>query len=159
IAAAIDAFRPAADGKGVRIETRLDPTASTVTGDGNRLEQVVSNLLSNAIKFTPSEGRIEIRLDRDADHCRIDASDTGEGIPPGLLPHVFDRFRQLDTGRTRSHGGLGLGLAIARHLVELHGGTITAASAGAGQGARFTIRIPASQATPPAFAVDRGGAG
>src|SRR5262249_53333166 len=103
IAAAIDAFRPAADAKSLSIEARLDPVAS-VTGDGDRLEQVVSNLLSNAVKFTPVGGRIEVRLDCDGEHCRSEVADTGEGIPGAFLPHVFDRFRQLDSGPTRSRG-------------------------------------------------------
>jgi signal transduction histidine kinase/ActR/RegA family two-component response regulator len=141
IEAAVEAVRPAAEAKGVRIQKVLD-TGVFVTGDPVRLQQVVWNLLSNAIKFTPKGGRVQVRLERVNSHVEVAVSDTGSGIAPDFLPHVFDRFRQADQKTTRQHGGMGLGLAIVRHLVELHGGTVTAASAGEGSGATFTVRLP-----------------
>ena len=142
INAAIDAVRPAADAKHVRIETVLDPWAGIVSGDPDRLQQVLWNLLSNAIKFTPKDGSVQIRLERVNSHIEITVSDTGQGIAPEFLPFVFDRFRQADSTLTRAHGGLGLGLAIVRHLVEMHGGTVRAESEGENRGATFTVTLP-----------------
>jgi PAS domain S-box-containing protein len=142
IEAAIEAVRPAAEAKSIQLEARLDQAAGVVFGDSHRLRQVVWNLLSNAIKFTPSGGRVEIRLLREADQATIIVSDTGQGISPDFLPYVFERFRQADSTTTRAHGGLGLGLAIVRYLVEQHGGSVEAASPGLGQGATFTVKLP-----------------
>jgi len=142
INAAIDSVQLAADAKDVRLEVRLDPSARRVAGDASRLQQVVWNLLSNAIKFTPSGGRIAIRLKRAGHDAQLSVSDTGQGISQDFLPFIFDRFRQADGTTTRRHGGLGLGLAIVRHLVELHGGTIRAESPGAGRGTTFDIKLP-----------------
>jgi signal transduction histidine kinase len=142
INAAIDAVRPAADAKHVHMETVLDPWAGIVSGDADRLQQVLWNLLSNAIKFTPKDGSVQIRLERVNSHVEITVSDTGQGIAPEFLPFVFDRFRQADSTLTRAHGGLGLGLAIVRHLVEMHGGTVDAASEGENRGASFTVTLP-----------------
>ncbi len=142
VEAAVDTVRPAVDARNIRLTLALDPDAGAVIGDPNRLQQVVWNLLTNAVKFTERGGRVSVWLRREASHVEIAVTDTGQGIPPKLLPHVFERFRQGDASTTRSHGGLGLGLAIVKHLVELHGGTIDAASPGAGQGATFTVRIP-----------------
>jgi CheY-like chemotaxis protein len=134
--------RPAAANKGLRIETMLDPRAGPVTGDPDRLRQVVWNLLSNAVKFTPAQGRVQVRLQRVSSRVEIVVSDTGQGIAPDVLPYVFDRFRQGDGSITRRHGGLGLGLALVRHLVDLHGGTVTGHSPGAGEGATFVVTLP-----------------
>jgi CheY-like chemotaxis protein/two-component sensor histidine kinase len=142
INAAIDAVQLAADTKGIQLEVTLDPSARHIAGDASRLQQVVWNLLSNAIKFTPAGGHVSVRLERADANVQIRVSDTGEGISPDFLPFIFDRFRQADGSSTRSHGGLGLGLAIVRHLVELHGGTVGADSRGAGHGATFTITLP-----------------
>lgn len=142
IAAAIEAVRPGADAKGVRLQRIMDTGVVTVSGDPIRLQQVVWNLLSNAIKFTPRGGRVQVRLERVNSHIEIAVSDSGSGIAPEFLPFVFDRFRQADQRTTRQHGGLGLGLAIVRHLVELHGGSVRAESAGAGQGSTFTVLLP-----------------
>jgi signal transduction histidine kinase len=133
---------PAADAKGVAVEVMFDPHPTFVTGDPDRLQQIVWNLLSNAIKFTPRGGTVELRLARIDPQVEITVSDTGAGIDPAFLPFVFDRFRQGDATFSREHGGLGLGLAIAKQLAELHGGTVTAASAGPGQGATFAVRLP-----------------
>ncbi len=142
IASAVDLARPSAETKDLRLEITIGPGTHLVSGDAARLQQVVWNLLSNAIKFTPKGGVIEIRLERSDDRARIVVTDTGLGIDAGLLPHVFDRFRQADSSSTRKHGGLGLGLAIVRHLVELHGGVARAESRGEGQGATFTVELP-----------------
>jgi PAS domain S-box-containing protein len=142
IEAAIDAVRPAADAKEIRLETILDPRAGPVSGDPNRLQQVVWNLASNAVKFTPRGGRVQVRLERANSQLEIIVSDTGQGISAEILPYIFDRFRQGDSTSTRMHGGLGLGLAIVRHLVELHGGTVHASSPGTGEGATFTVKLP-----------------
>lgn len=140
IEAAIATLHQTAQTKGIRLNSILDPLASSVLGDSERLQQVVSNLLANAIKFTLQGGKIEIRLDYVDSQAQIQVSDTGQGIPADLLPHVFERFRQAES--SCSSGGLGLGLAIAHYLVELHGGTIHAASPGVGQGSTFTIKLP-----------------
>ena len=133
---------PAADARGVRVETVIEPLTVPVSGDADRLQQVVWNLLSNAIKFTPRKGKVQLRLSRVNSHVEVTVSDTGRGISPDFLPFVFERFRQADATFTREHGGLGLGLAIAKQLAELHGGTITASSAGPDQGATFTLKLP-----------------
>jgi PAS domain S-box-containing protein len=142
IQAAIDTVYPAAAAKAIAITVALDRQADLVLGDPDRLQQIVWNLVSNAIKFTPKDGSIEVRLERVASHVELKVSDSGIGIDTQFLPYVFDRFRQADASTTRAHGGLGLGLAIVRHLVELHGGTVSAASTGEGQGAVFTVRLP-----------------
>ncbi|MFY9825039.1 MAG: CHASE3 domain-containing protein [Thermoanaerobaculia bacterium] len=141
VRAAVDAVRPAAEAKQIRIETDLAP-AGPVWGDPDRLQQVIWNLVSNAVKFTPKGGKIEVRLHRADSQVEIVVSDDGPGIPEDLLPQVFDRFRQADSSSTRRHGGLGLGLAIVRHLVELHGGTVAVASDGPGRGTTFTVSLP-----------------
>jgi PAS domain S-box-containing protein len=133
---------PAADAKGVRVEAIIDPLTTPVSGDADRLQQIVWNLLSNAIKFTPRGGKVQLRLSRVDSHVEISVSDTGRGISADFLPFVFDRFRQADGTFSREQGGLGLGLAIAKQLTELHGGTISASSLGADQGATFTVRLP-----------------
>ena len=157
IEAAIDAVRPAANARGVSIATVLMPRAGPVSGDPGRIQQIVWNLLSNAVKFTPSGGRVEVRLEQEGGEVVIRVRDTGAGIAGAFLPHVFERFRQEDSSSTRVHGGLGLGLAIVRHLVEAHGGSVAAASEGPGRGATFTLRFPLSpartrRAAPPAEA-------
>jgi signal transduction histidine kinase len=140
---ALDSVRPAADIKGIRLESVVDPDA-TVLGDADRLQQIVWNLVSNAIKFTPGRGHVRVEARRKDGTVEIVVSDTGLGIDAAVLPYVFDRFRQGDSSSTRSHGGLGLGLALVRHLSELHGGQVTAASPGENQGATFTVTIPAA---------------
>jgi PAS domain S-box-containing protein len=145
IQAAVDTVYPAAAAKAISITVSLDRQAGLIQGDPDRLQQIVWNLVSNAIKFTPKDGRIEVRLERAAMHVEIKVSDSGIGIDTQFLPYVFDRFRQADSSMTREHGGLGLGLAIVRHLVELHGGTVAAESHGAGQGAVFTVRLPIAE--------------
>jgi PAS domain S-box-containing protein len=142
IEAALDTVRPAALAKEIRLEARLESPDATVTGAADRLQQVVWNLLINAVKFTPRGGRVEVELRRVETQVEIVVSDTGEGIAPDVLPHVFDRFRQGDSSSTRAHGGLGLGLALVRHLVDLHGGTVRAESPGPGHGATFTVSLP-----------------
>ena len=141
IDAAVEAVRPAADAKGVRVQKVVDTGAISIPGDPVRLQQVVWNLLSNAIKFTPRGGRVQIRSERVNSHLEIVVSDTGQGISADFLPHVFDRFRQADQKTSRQHGGMGLGLAIVRHLVEMHGGTVSANSEGEGKGATFTVIV------------------
>ena len=142
ILAAIDAVRPAAESKEIRLEYVLDPRAVGVTGDPDRLQQVVWNLLINAVKFTSKRGRVQVFLQRIDSHLEIIVSDTGQGISKEQLPHLFERFHQADSTSTRAHTGLGLGLALVRHLVELHGGRVTAQSPGEGQGATFTVELP-----------------
>ncbi len=142
INAAIDAVRHGADAKKIELAVHMDPSAGPISGDQTRLQQVVWNLLSNAIKFTPAGGRVEVWLTRVDGAARITVKDNGQGITTEFLPYVFDRFRQADGTSTRPHSGLGLGLAIARHLVELHGGVIRAESAGLAQGAAFTVELP-----------------
>ena len=142
IAAAIDSIQPAADAKEIRIHAVLDPNAGPIAGDPDRLQQVAWNLLSNAIKFTPKGGRVQVRLECVSSHAELIVSDSGPGIAPEFLPFVFDRFRQGQTGTTRQHTGLGLGLAIVRHLVELHGGSVRTESGGLGTGATFRVLLP-----------------
>jgi PAS domain S-box-containing protein len=142
VASALDSVRPGAEAKSVRVSSVLDPNAGPVSGDPERLQQVVWNLLSNAIKFTPKHGRVQVELKKVDSHAQVVVADTGVGISAEFLPHVFERFRQADSSTTRVHAGLGLGLAIVRHLVELHGGTVSAASEGVGRGATFTVALP-----------------
>jgi PAS domain S-box-containing protein len=142
LTAAVDAVRPAAEAKNIRLRTLFDSRAMAISGDPDRLQQVVWNLLSNAVKFTPKNGRVEIRLEQFNSHIEIVVSDTGRGIEAEFLPHVFDRFRQSDGSTTRRYGGLGLGLAIVRQIVELHGGTVSVKSDGAERGATFTVNLP-----------------
>ncbi|HEX8617301.1 MAG TPA: ATP-binding protein [Thermoanaerobaculia bacterium] len=155
IEAAVEAVRPAAEAKGVRLQRIMDTGVVTVSGDPVRLQQVVWNLLSNAIKFTPKGGRVQIRLERVNSHIEICVNDTGPGIEPEFLPYVFDRFRQADGRTTRQHGGLGLGLSIVRHLVELHGGTVRAESEGEGKGAAFTVLLPVAPVYQTAATIER----
>ncbi|MCA1632752.1 MAG: response regulator [Acidobacteria bacterium] len=142
IIAAVDGLRPAAEAKEIRLQLQLDSPAGQVSGDPDRLQQVAWNLISNAIKFTPKAGRVLIRLERVESHVEMTVSDTGLGIAPEFLPHVFDRFRQADATTTRAFGGLGLGLAIVRQLVELHGGMVRVDSKGEGLGSTFTVSLP-----------------
>ena len=144
IDAAIDVVRPAADAKQIAIHALLDPSASHVTGDSSRLQQVIWNLLSNAVKFTPRGGRVRIRLTRAASSVEVEISDNGQGISPEFIGHVFERFRQAEGWISRSHGGLGLGLAIVKNIVELHGGTVRVESEGQGRGSAFFVRLPLS---------------
>jgi signal transduction histidine kinase/ActR/RegA family two-component response regulator len=139
---AIATVQPASDAKGIRVQTIVDPRVGPVSGDPGRLQQVVWNLLSNAVKFTPKNGRVQVRLERVNSHIEIVVSDTGAGIGPDFLPYVFDRFRQADGTLARKAGGLGLGLSIVRHIIEMHGGSVEAASDGEGQGATFRVRLP-----------------
>jgi signal transduction histidine kinase/CheY-like chemotaxis protein len=142
VEAAIAVVRPASDAKGIRLTYTRDPIVGSISGDSARLQQIAWNLLSNAVKFTPERGRIEVRLEQKDGHVQLTVSDSGLGINPEFLPRVFDRFRQADSSTTRDYGGLGLGLAIVRHLVELHGGTVRAESAGEGKGASFCVTFP-----------------
>jgi CheY-like chemotaxis protein len=139
---AVETVRPAADAKGVHIVTIVDPRTAPVSGDPERLQQVLWNVLSNAVKFTPRDGNVQVRLERVDSHVEITVTDTGAGIPAEFLPHVFERFRQADAGISRERGGLGLGLAITRHLVELQGGRIFVESDGPGKGVTFRIELP-----------------
>ncbi len=150
VEAAIEASRPTAETKGIRLEAHLTHPGAPVTGDPSRLQQVVWNLLANALKFTPRDGKVVVSLTPCDGHAQITVADSGQGIKPEFLPHVFERFRQADSSSTRAHGGLGLGLAIVRHLVELHGGTVGVESAGEGQGATFWVRLPLQQDGTPA---------
>ncbi|TMA43826.1 MAG: response regulator, partial [Deltaproteobacteria bacterium] len=155
VEAATDSLTAAAEAKAITLARLIDPAAGRVLGDADRLQQVIWNLLSNAIKFTPRGGRVEVHLRRAGSSVEARVSDTGQGIAPGFLPHVFERFRQADPSSTRTSGGLGLGLAIVRQLVELHGGSVEALSAGEGRGATFVVSLPLA-ARPeeplPAFA-------
>jgi signal transduction histidine kinase/ActR/RegA family two-component response regulator len=142
VEAALDAVRPAAEAKSIRLQYLLDPRAGPVMGDPDRLQQIVWNLLINAVKFTPKDGRVQVHLQRVNSHVEIVVSDTGQGIAPAALPFIFERFRQADSSSTREHSGLGLGLALVKHLVEMHGGGVTAHSAGEGTGATFIVNLP-----------------
>ncbi len=155
---AIATVRPAADAKGVAMELSVAPSIPPVWGDPDRLQQVVWNLLSNAVKFTPGGGHVQLRLERNASGVRIIVTDDGRGIEPTFLPHIFERFRQADSRFSREHGGLGLGLAIVRELIELHGGTVSASSAGLGRGATFEIRLPTVMSQGATVAGPRHGA-
>jgi PAS domain S-box-containing protein len=139
---ALDAVRPAAEAKSIRLNVSIDKDADQLRADAARLQQIIWNLVANSIKFTPPRGDVSVNVGRSASMVEISVKDTGEGINPEFLPYVFDRFRQADSSMTRIHGGLGLGLAITRHLVEMHGGTISAQSEGEGRGATFTIKLP-----------------
>jgi signal transduction histidine kinase/CheY-like chemotaxis protein len=150
VLAAAETLGPALQAKSIRLESVLDPDVGPVMADPDRLQQIVWNLLSNAIKFTPERGVVRLRLARIGSQIEIVVSDTGSGIPKDFLPHVFERFRQAEAGTRRRYGGMGLGLAIVRHLVELHGGTVSAESAGEGQGSTFRVLLPARSGTPAA---------
>jgi PAS domain S-box-containing protein len=157
VGAALDAVRPAFEAKDIRVETDFQDPLRAIAGDADRLQQVIWNLLSNASKFTPPGGTVGIRVSQDERYASVEISDTGPGVAPEFLPHVFERFRQADGSTTRTHGGLGLGLAIVRHLVELHGGIIGVENVESGSGAVFTVRLPLPSAqlkleTPPAAA-------
>ena len=138
----VEVVRPAADARSIHLHTVLDPLTSPISGDPQRLQQIIWNLLTNAIKFTPKCGSVEVRLERVESHIELAISDTGQGIEAEFLPYVFDRFQQSDSSSTRRHGGLGLGLSIVRQLVELHGGTVTALSSGPGEGTTFKVILP-----------------
>jgi CheY-like chemotaxis protein len=144
VQAALDSVRPTADAKHVKLECHLPAVDERVNGDPDRLQQVFWNLLANAVKFTPANGTVSISLSRVEGQAEVAVRDTGLGISPNFLPYVFDRFRQADASSTRSHGGLGIGLTIVRHILELHGGTVRADSAGEGRGSTFTVRLPVS---------------
>ncbi|HEX7955612.1 MAG TPA: ATP-binding protein [Pyrinomonadaceae bacterium] len=152
VADSIDVVRPAANARNIRLRYECEPGAHLVSGDSARLQQVAWNLLSNAVKFTPERGEVCVRLGREGERARLTVSDTGKGIPAEFLPHVFDRFRQADSATTRAYGGLGLGLAIVRHLVELHGGSVHAESEGEGRGSTFSVTFPLAQASACAVA-------
>jgi PAS domain S-box-containing protein len=163
IEAAVETVQPAAEAKGIHVETVLDPDAGPISGDPNRLQQVIWNLLSNAVKFTPREGKIQILLERVDSHIEISVADTGVGIRPELIPHLFERFRQGDASTTRKYGGLGLGLSIVKSLVELHGGSVAVSSAGEGLGTTVTVVLPltivhrsAARTRPDGSAQDSG---
>jgi signal transduction histidine kinase/CheY-like chemotaxis protein len=145
IEGAIETVQPAADAKGIRLERALDPSAGPVSGDPGRLQQVIWNLLSNAIKFTPTGGKVQVRLERVNAHVEISVADTGIGVRPEFIPYLFDRFRQGDASTTRSYGGLGLGLSIVKSIVELHGGSVLARSAGEGLGMTVAVRLPIAE--------------
>jgi signal transduction histidine kinase len=149
IRAATDSVRPALDSKSLRLELRIDPALPKVCGDEDRLQQIIWNLLSNAVKFTPRGGSIVVSAHAVDEWITVSVTDTGEGILSEFIPHIFERFRQADNSTTRVHGGLGLGLSIVRHIVESHGGTIRAESAGRGQGATFTVRLPLAPGIGP----------
>ena len=150
---AVDSFRPLAKSRGLDLTLTVGEGLVPIMADAARLQQIIGNLVSNALKFTPPGGRVEVSVRRAGGTIEIAVADTGAGIPPEFLPFVFDRFRQGDSTTTRTHGGLGLGLSIARHLVALHGGTIRAESPGEQQGATFTVVLPINPADPPAEAV------
>jgi PAS domain S-box-containing protein len=162
--AAVQSVRATAEARGIHIASAVERTEMILDGDPDRLDQVLANLLSNALKFTPPGGTIDVQLHRSGGDARLTVTDTGIGIASEILPHIFDRFRQADSSTTRTHGGLGLGLALVRHLVEAHGGTVRAESAGVGRGATFTIVLPlrapvgpkhaAGEVTPPAVLAD-----
>ena len=155
VEAALAAMRPTADAKGVVLEYRNTAASDEISGDADRLQQIVWNLLSNAIKFTPRDGRITVSMQRHEGELTLTVRDTGQGISQEFLPRVFERFSQADSGSTRAHGGLGLGLAIVRHLVELHAGRVEAASAGAGQGASFSVILPIKNSSAATAADDQ----
>jgi signal transduction histidine kinase/ActR/RegA family two-component response regulator len=152
---ALEALRPAAEAKEIALRISMD-RALVVSGDADRLQQVTWNLLSNAIKFTPPRGNVSVTLQADAGQAELTVADDGRGLTTDFLPHVFERFRQADSTPTRSAGGLGLGLSIVRHLVELHGGTVSAASTGEGRGATFTVRLPLNKGLEPGRIPSRG---
>jgi CheY-like chemotaxis protein/anti-sigma regulatory factor (Ser/Thr protein kinase) len=139
---ALDSVSPAAEAKEIKLEAKFDKHIGTIPGDPDRIQQIIWNLLSNAIKFTPNGGKVTIEVHRDPMYIEFTVTDSGQGISAEFLPYVFDRFRQADSTVARAHGGLGLGLAIVRHLAELHGGTVRASSDGEGKGATFTVKLP-----------------
>lgn len=147
IEAAVDAVRPSVDARDIQLQVFLDPEVAPVAGDADRLQQVMWNLLSNAVKFTPKHGQVQVRLEQINSSIEITVSDSGKGLDADFVPHIFDRFRQADQTSTRAHGGLGLGLSIVQQIVQLHGGTIRAESAGAGQGTSFVVQLPHITAT------------
>ncbi len=151
----VQTIRPAAEAKGISLQADITSEVGQITGDSSRLQQVIWNLLSNAVKFTPQDGRIGVCLERIDPHVCITVSDTGKGVSPDFLPYIFDRFRQSDESSARRHGGLGLGLALVKYLVELHGGTVEVASAGEGQGATFKVTLPVRAISSPL--VETGG--
>jgi PAS domain S-box-containing protein len=144
---ALQALQPTAEAKGIRLTADIDPAVPQMAADGRRLQQVIWNLVHNAIKFTPDQGGVEIAVTRTSTSVQIRVTDNGQGISPDFLPYVFDRFRQADSSATRGAWGLGIGLSIAKHIVELHGGTIVATSGGSGQGSTFIVHLPASRLT------------
>ena len=148
VRSAVNTVTPAAAAREINLQVVLDPRAGRILGDASRLEQIFWNLLSNAIKFTPKQGRVQVSLEHVDSHVEVRVSDTGQGIAADLLPFVFDRFRQGDGGTQRRHGGLGLGLSLVKHLVEMHGGSVAATSAGAGQGSAFMVSLPLQISTP-----------
>jgi signal transduction histidine kinase len=149
IHAAIDAILPAAEAKEIDVRTHFDAPDVIVRADVERLQQVFWNLLANAVKFTPAHGRIEVYLGQDDSLAEVRIEDSGPGVPPDFLPRIFERFSQADGSSTRKHGGLGLGLAIVRHLIELHGGTVSARNRDENGGAVLTVSLPAMEAAPP----------
>jgi PAS domain S-box-containing protein len=153
VEAALDTVRPSAEAKGIRLQAVLDPGAGPVSGDADRLQQVVWNLLANAVKFTPRGGRVQVRLSRVNSHVEVRVEDTGVGIAPEFMPHVFELFRQRDGTPSRQHGGLGLGLALVKHLIELHGGSVECASPGEQMGAVFSVKLPLMVVASPAEGV------
>jgi CheY-like chemotaxis protein/two-component sensor histidine kinase len=155
INAAVEALQPIAQTKSIHIESLLDPVVGLVMGDAERLQQIVWNLVSNAVKFTPNGGQVSVKLEQVGTQAQITVRDTGQGISADFLPLVFERFRQADSSKTRSQGGLGLGLAIVRHLVEMHNGTAYATSEGEGRGATFTVQLPIHQIAPLLQSIDR----
>jgi CheY-like chemotaxis protein len=157
VAAAVQSVQAAALAKNIALTSAVEPGPVLVDGDPDRIDQVLANLLSNALKFTPAGGTVEVRLGRDADYAHLRITDSGIGIAPEMLPHVFDRFRQADSSTTRTHGGLGLGLALVRYLVEAHGGRVRAESAGVGAGAVFEIILPLRAEAPATHAATEGG--
>jgi len=168
IEAAVETVHPAASAKGIALEAILDPAAGLIQGDPSRLQQVVWNLLANAIKFTPRDGRVQVVLERVNSHIEVIVADTGVGIRPEFLPHLFERFRQGDASTTRAYGGLGLGLSIVKSLVELHGGTVEVTSPGEGRGTTVTVSLPIAMGhcdadtaggIPAAAPLGRAGAG
>jgi signal transduction histidine kinase len=140
-------LRPNADERGVHLHTAISPGTGVIDGDAARIQQIIWNLLSNAIKFTPRHGHVSVTLSEESGFVQLSVSDTGIGIDPEFLPHVFERFRQADSSTTRPHTGVGLGLAITRHLAELHGGSVEARSEGLNRGATFIVRLPANAAS------------
>ena len=158
ITGVIDSFRPTAEARGLRLNVSIDTPGTTIKADANRMQQIVWNLVSNAIKFTPPGGQVDVHIERAGERVRLIVRDTGIGIRPEFLPHVFERFRQADSSTTRSYTGVGLGLAIVRELVQLHGGSITAASEGENRGSTFTLELPTTTGPTQPAALVAGGA-
>jgi CheY-like chemotaxis protein len=151
VSQALDAIRPTAEARQIGLRATLDPQVGALIGDPDRLQQVVWNMLTNAVKFTPRGGAVRVDVRRADSRVRIVVADNGEGIAPDVLPHIFERFIQADSSPTRVRGGLGIGLSLVRHLVELHGGTVHAQSEGTGKGATFTVELPVPAITPDAI--------